>query len=103
TEATARRDELGRLFDLSRDVLLVTGGAEATGVLARFIARRFDIDYVAVCLPHGDDWEVADAGTVSLALSRAELTQAFAGIGHTLEFDAINRTYSGHRVTAASS
>ena len=103
TEATARRDELGRLFDLSRDVLLVTGGAEAFAVLARYIARRFDIDYVGICIPRGDGWEVADAGSVSLSLNHAELTEAFAGVEHALEFDARKRTYAGHRVTAASS
>jgi two-component system sensor histidine kinase KdpD len=103
TEATARRDELGRLFDLSRDVLLVTGGADAIAVLARYIARRFDIDYVGICIPRGDDWDVADAGTVSLTLNHADLTAAFAGVEHTLEFDARKRTYAGHRVTAASS
>ena len=103
TEATARRDELGRLFDLSRDVLLVTGGADAIAVLAKYIARRFDIDYVGICLPNGDEWDLAEAGTISLSLNRAELTAAFAGIESTLEFDARERTYAGHRVTAAGS
>ena len=103
TEATARRDELGRLFDLSRDVLLVTGGADAIAVLAKYIARRFDIDYLGICLPRGDAWEIAKAGSVELTLSHAELTTAFAGIANTLEFDARERTYGGHRVTAAGS
>jgi two-component system sensor histidine kinase KdpD len=103
TEATARRDELGRLFDLSRDVLLVTGGGDAIAVLAKYIARRFDIDYAAICIPRGDDWDIAEAGTVSLVLNRADLSAAFWSLEHTLEFDARKRTYSGHRVTAASS
>jgi two-component system, OmpR family, sensor histidine kinase KdpD len=102
TEAMARRDELGRLFDLSRDVLLVTEGAKAIGVLAKYIARRFDIDYVGICLPQSGRWDVAAAG-VPLTLNEAELTQAFTNIEHTLEFDANQRTYSGHRVTAAAS
>ena len=46
-EALARRDEVGRLFDLSRDVLLMTDSREAIALLARLIARRFDLDYVA--------------------------------------------------------
>ena len=50
-EAEGRRDEMARLFDLSRDVLLMTDTREAIALLARFIARRFDLDYVAVCLP----------------------------------------------------
>ena len=103
TEATARRDELGRLFDLSRDVLLVTGGADAFAVLARYIARRFEIDYVAICMPRDDDWEIAGAGPTQLSLNRADLSAAFAALNRSLEFDARTRTYAGHRVTAASS
>ena len=49
-EATARRDELARLFDVSRDVLLITEGREAITHLARLIARRFDLECAAVCL-----------------------------------------------------
>src|SRR3954469_20495756 len=37
-EAVARRDELGRLFDLSRDVLLITESEAAHGSIAAFIA-----------------------------------------------------------------
>ena len=103
TEATARRDELGRLFDLSRDVLLVTGGTDAIAVLAKYIARRFDIAYVGICLPAGDDWDIAEAGSIALTLNRKELTTALASIENTLEFDARERTYGGHRVTAAGS
>jgi K+-sensing histidine kinase KdpD len=43
-EALARRDELGRLFDLSRDVLLITDSQEANSRLASFVSRRFDFD-----------------------------------------------------------
>ena len=39
-EAVGRRDELARLFDLSRDVLQMTDSREALSVLARSIARR---------------------------------------------------------------
>src|SRR5215210_9424853 len=38
-EAVGRRDELGRLFDLSRDVLSMTDSGDALSVLARSIAR----------------------------------------------------------------
>src|SRR4029453_15422507 len=40
-EALARRDEIARLFDLSRDVLMTTDSDEAIAQLAGFIARRF--------------------------------------------------------------
>src|SRR3954462_2854023 len=48
-EAETRRDELGRLFELSRDVLLVTDSEAANASLAGFISRSFDLDYVAIC------------------------------------------------------
>ena len=42
-EALGRRDELARLFDLSRDVLVITDSRDAMSILARSIARRFDL------------------------------------------------------------
>ena len=57
-EAVGRRDELARLFDLSRDVLMMTDSREALSVLARSIARRFDLEFVAVAVPRDDDWDV---------------------------------------------
>src|SRR6185369_9233696 len=50
-EALMRRDEVGKLFDLGRDVLLITDSEAANSSLAGFIARRFELDYVAICLP----------------------------------------------------
>ena len=50
-EAIGRRDELARLFDLSRDVLVMTASPDAVSHLARAIARRFDLEYVAIALP----------------------------------------------------
>ncbi len=96
-EAVARRDELARLFDLSRDVLLTTDSGKAIPLLARYVSRRFDLDYAAICLPHGDRWDVFEAGSFVLALDPGQLTLAFAGAESALEFDAHSRTYSGHR------
>src|SRR2546430_4658663 len=87
-EAVARRDELGRLFDLSRDVLLTTDSQEAITQLARFVSRRFDLDYAAVCLPRSRDWDVYEAGAQSVALDKHQLSLAFAGAETALEFDA---------------
>jgi hypothetical protein len=67
-EALDRRDELARLFDLSRDVLLMTESREAIAGLAGVIARRFGLDYVAVCLPRGAEWDVFESGPHRLAL-----------------------------------
>ena len=60
--AETRRDELARLLDLSRDVLLITDSQEAHARLAGFIARRFDLDYAAICVPRESEWAVFRAG-----------------------------------------
>ena len=76
-EAVARRDELGRLFDLSRDVLLITDSQAANASLAGFIARRFDLDYAAICMPDGADWLVFEAGPQRLTPAPPQLWAAF--------------------------
>jgi two-component system sensor histidine kinase KdpD len=101
-EAVGRRDELARLFDLSRDVLLVTESREALAVLARSVARRFDLSYVAIALPPPPGWTVFEGGSGSVALDQRELADAFSAAGKTLEFDAHARTYAGHRTTTSS-
>jgi two-component system sensor histidine kinase KdpD len=100
-EAVGRRDELARLFDLSRDVLMMTESREALSVLARSIARRFDLEYVAVALPREHEWDVHDAGGHSIELDARQLSNAFATAQTTLEFDAYARPYAGHRTTIA--
>jgi len=100
-EAVARRDEMARLFDLSRDVLLTTDSREAVERLTRFIARRFELDYVAIALPRGADWDVVTHGAPEIELDRRELSRAVAGAERVLEFDAHERTYSGHRTIVA--
>src|SRR4051794_1292533 len=101
-EALDRRDEMARLFDLSRDVLLTTDSREAVEQLARFVARRFDLEYVAIALPRGSEWAVVTNGPASIDLDRRELAIAAGGMERTLEFDARERTYSGHRTIFAS-
>jgi two-component system sensor histidine kinase KdpD len=100
-EAVARRDEMARLFDLSRDVLLTTDSREAVERLTRFVARRFELDYVAIALPRGGDWDVVTHGTLQIELDPRELSRAVAGAESRLEFDARERTYSGHRIITA--
>src|SRR5262249_50246150 len=48
-EAIARRNEMTRLFDLTRDVLLTTDRATAIDALARHVARRFELSRTAIC------------------------------------------------------
>jgi two-component system sensor histidine kinase KdpD len=100
-EARARRYELARLFDLSRDVLITTEGRDAINSLARSVARRFDLAYAAIALPTGATWELFEAGPLSVTLDLKQLSLAFAGAQKGLEFDARERTYSGHRTTMA--
>ncbi len=97
TEALGRRNELARLFDLSRDVLSMTDSREALATIARSVARRFDLEFVAIALPKGDGWEVFDAGGQQVALDTRQLTAAFATAQASYEFDAYARTYAGHR------
>ena len=96
-EAEGRRDELARLFDLSRDVLVITESRDAISMLSRAIARRFDLESVAIALPRAGDWDLFEAGTVSIAIEHRQLAMAFATAQTSLEFDAYARTYSGHR------
>ena len=79
-EAEARRDELDRLFDLSRDILLITESEAANASLAGFISRRFDLEYVAICLPQGTEWLVFEAGSPRLTPDPRELSAAIRRI-----------------------
>jgi two-component system sensor histidine kinase KdpD len=94
TEATARRDELSRLFELSRDVLLITDSAESNALLARLIARLFELPYVAICLPSPDGWRISEAGELVLVLDRSRLSAVTAVAG-----EQVTMTTDGHAVT----
>ncbi len=98
-EALARRNELARLFDLSRDVLMMTESREALAMLARTIARRFDLDFVAVAVPRDDGWDIHAAGARTIQVDTRQLSSAYAAACTSLEFDAYARTYAGHRTT----
>ena len=95
-EAIARRNEVTRLFDLTRDVLLTTETTTAIDALARHVARRFELDRVAICLPDERGWLIHQGGSSELALDPAALNTALARARGTLEFDARQRAYGGH-------
>lgn len=76
-EATARRDELAKLFDLSRDVLLMTDGGRAHAQLAGSIGARFGLPYVAICLPAAPGWSIHEAGRAAVAVSPDQLEAVF--------------------------
>jgi two-component system, OmpR family, sensor histidine kinase KdpD len=71
-------------------------------VLAESIARRFDLEFVALALPRGDDWEIVEGGRRAVALDRGHLSSAFAAARSSLEFDAHARTYAGHQVVTVA-
>jgi len=96
-DALTRRDEMARLFDLSRDILLTTESRDAVQRLTSFVARRFELDYIAIAIPRGADWDIVTTGSLPIDLDRSQLALAVAGAERTLEFDARERTYSGHR------
>jgi two-component system sensor histidine kinase KdpD len=95
-EATARRDELARLFDLTRDILLTTDTADAVALVARFIARRFGLKGVAICLPEPQGWKLHHSGDRTFDIETEQLDGALAAARARLEFDAHERTYAGH-------
>lgn len=94
-EALMRRDEVGKLFDLSRDVLLITDSEAANSSLAGFIARRFELDWVAICLPAGRDWTIFESDAAG-APNPDALTAAFKAGGAAGEVSAVSGF--GHRI-----
>ena len=96
-EAIARRNEVTRLFDLTRDVLLTTETANAIDVLARHVARRFELERVAICLPRSDHgWQIHQGASEEVSIDEKVLNTALAKARGTLEFDAHQRAYGGH-------
>jgi two-component system sensor histidine kinase KdpD len=95
-EAIARSNEVTRLFDLTRDVLLTTDTARAMEVLARQVARRFELSQVAICLPIDSGWRTYQGGSQDVAIDVDQLNTALATARGTLEFDAHQRAYGGH-------
>jgi two-component system sensor histidine kinase KdpD len=97
-EALDRRNEVTRLFDLTRDILLTTEREGALAVIARHVARRFELDIVAICVPQSEGgWQIHQGGPVAPAIDLAELDRAFAAGMGAMEFDARTRSYGGHR------
>jgi two-component system, OmpR family, sensor histidine kinase KdpD len=100
-EALDRRNELTRLFDLTRDILLTTERDGALEAIARHVARRFDLETVAICVPGEAGWRVHQGGSVEAAMAQRDLDRAFASSASIMEFDARTRAYGGHSEIAA--
>jgi two-component system sensor histidine kinase KdpD len=95
-EATARRDELARLFDLTRDILLTTETADAVALIAQYIARRFSLRTVTICLPEQHRWQLHHSSERRVEIDTERLDNALAATRARLESDASERTYGGH-------
>jgi len=95
-EAVARRNEVTRLFDLTRDVLLTSETAGAIDALARHVARRFELTAVAICLPDDRGWRLHQGGPDDVRIEADVLNGAMAKARGALEFDARRRAYGGH-------
>ena len=100
-EAEARRQEVTRLFDLSRDILLTDESEGALASLARHVARRFQLSSVALCLPGDAGWRIFQGAGRAVAVTPAQLDPTLARLRGTLEFDARERAYAGHATLAA--
>src|SRR5262245_53115834 len=87
-EAIARRNEVTRLFDLTRDVLLTTETAGAIDALARYVARRFDLKSVAICLPIEQGWDIHQGGAEDVTIDLNTLNTALATSRGIVEYDA---------------
>jgi two-component system, OmpR family, sensor histidine kinase KdpD len=95
-EAIARRNEVTRLFDLTRDVLLTTETIGAIEALARHVARRFELLRVAICVPGDEGWRVYQGASEDLTIDSQMLDMALAQARGAVEFDARQRAYGGH-------
>ncbi|RPI52765.1 MAG: DUF4118 domain-containing protein [Acidobacteria bacterium] len=76
SEAVSRKLEVTRLFDLSRDILLTTDSDTAIADVARYVARRFDLDAIAICLPTPAGWDLHQGGERPVEPSGAHLDDA---------------------------
>ena len=85
-DAVERRQEVSRLFDLSRDILLTTDIDSAMPSLARHIARRFELDAVAIAIPGDQAWSTFQGGTRDLVPTQAQLNETVARQRGMLEY-----------------
>lgn len=99
--AEQRRAETLRLFDFSRDVLLVTDDRESLVVLTRSLCARYRFDGAMIALRTSEGWERHFSGIRVAEVPDDELTRAWTEVGRALQFDARERAYSGQTNAAA--
>lgn len=93
-EAVARRDELARLFDLTRDILLSAEDEDPVAAIARHVRRRFRVGRVSIFRYQAGGWTEHPA-TDALGVELGRLDAVLARQGGTLAFDARARSYAG--------
>ena len=82
SEAQARRLEVTRLFELSRDILSTTDSDRAIAEVARYAAQRFALGGFAICLPSQTGWDLHQGGEQPVEPSRDQLDRAFERASH---------------------
>lgn len=80
-EALESRNELARLFDLSRDILLMGETAATLDALARHIAERFAVERVALHLRRSGEWQVHQGTGAPIVISQDALDTALMVAG----------------------
>lgn len=91
-EAEARRQEVSRLFDLSRDILRTSDVENALDDLARHVATRFELEAVAICMPSSQGWSVHEGGRRPVNPPDSELDRAFARLHGAPEGEDVQPT-----------
>jgi two-component system sensor histidine kinase KdpD len=81
--------------------LVITDSREAISILARSIARRFELEVVALALPRGHEWDVFEGGARSCPLDTRQLSASFAAARGAPEVDADTGQVAGHREVTA--
>jgi two-component system sensor histidine kinase KdpD len=94
-DALARRDELARLFDLTRDILLTSETQDPIAAVARHAARRFGFSRVSIFTAHAAGWVGHHSSDRRAEIADAVLDGVLQRARKTLEFDAQQRTYAG--------
>lgn len=100
-DARAQRDDAARLFDLSRDVLQVTGDRGSLPALARSLMLRYHFDGALIAVRTAAGWERHVSG-LPCEVPDSELDQVCDAAEHQVEFDARARAYRGQVERVAS-
>lgn len=77
-EATERRDELARLFELTRDILVTAEGADSVALVAESIAARFRLAGVAIWVRGNEGWRAHRSGLRSVEAAPQALEDALS-------------------------